>query len=168
MSRDDRTRVSRREMLAVSLAVPLIGPGSTRGGSISTPQSGALPDLVVAVAAAWIAKRQSLEAMIFEWQRLEKDLIKRAKLLGVPIDGARGRKFPEAAVLRSLDRRMDRTYEVLESLARDASCLPAATAEGALAKIGLGVKVQGRYGWQPYALELLETGARELGAFWGE
>lgn len=67
--------------------------------------------------------------------------------------------------MTALDLRMARAYSVLETLARDASRLPAVTAEGALAKVGLGVKVQGRYGWQPFALELLESGAGDLGAF---
>jgi hypothetical protein len=152
-------------MLVSPLAIPLIGTASAQAGSIRTPQSGELPDPVVAVAAAWIAKRQSLEAMIFEWQRLEKQLIKRAKTLDVAIDEARGRMFPEAAAMTALDRRMDRAHRVLETLARHASRLPAVGSEGALAKVDLGLRMQGRYCWQPYALELLERGAKELETF---
>lgn len=165
MSRADRSRVSRRDMLVSPLAIPLNGTAAAQAGSVRAPQSGELPDPVLAVAAAWIANRQSLEAMIFEWQRLEKQLIKRAKTFDVAIDEARGRKVREAAAMTALDLRMARAYSVLETLARDASRLPAVTAEGALAKVGLGVKVQGRYGWQPFALELLESRAGDLGAF---
>lgn len=167
MSNNEPTRVSRRNMLASSLAIPLIGTSHADRSVFRTPQADDRSDPVVTVAAAWIAKRQSLEGLIFEWQRLEKQLIKRAKLLDIPIDDARGQRFPEAAAMRSLDRRMDRAYGILETLACDSSHLPAVTAEGALAKVGLGVKVQGRYGWQPYALELLESGVGELGALVG-
>lgn len=164
MSNTERIHITRRDVLTSTLAIPLIGRASAPGGSVGIPGSAELPDPIVAVAAAWIARRQNLEAMIFEWQRLETQLIKRAKALDVPIDDARGLRFPEAAAMRSLDRRMDDVYNVLETLARDATRLPAATAGGALAKVVLGVKVQGRYGWQPYALELLESGGGELGA----
>jgi len=98
-------------------------------------------------------------------QRLEKQLIKKAQLKNVAIDKARGPKFPEAATMRALDRQVDRTYDVIESLANEAARLPAVSPEGALAKAGLGLRVQRRYDWQPQVLELLESGIADLRAF---
>ncbi len=165
MPRNDPSRVSRRNLLASTLAVPLIGAAPERRSSRGTPEVSDLRDPLVAVAATWVVQRQTLEAMIFEWQRLEKQLIRRAKLTDVAIDKARGLKFPEAATMRALDSQMDGAYDVLESLASEAARLPAVSPEGALAKAALGLRVQGRYDWQPHALELLESGIADLRAF---
>jgi hypothetical protein len=163
MSETERSRVSRRSVLGSTLAVPLIGAAPASAGFVGMPGGGST-DPVLGLAGAWIANREQLEALIFEWQRLEKALMKKAKALGVDMDDARGGGSPEAAGMRTVDRTMDTTYGVLECLAREASGLRAVSAEGALAKVDLGLRVQGRYGWQPYALELLQGGVGELGA----
>lgn len=162
MPRSKSPQISRRDVLISPLSIPLIGTSHAQGNISPTTRIGDQRDPVVTMAAAWIMKRQVLEEMIYEWQRQEKQLFKKAKLLNVMIDDACGPRFPEAAVMKALDRRMDRTYDVLETMAQNASRLPAITAEGALAKIDLGLRVQGRYQWQPNALELIECGVQEL------
>lgn len=142
----------------------MIGAASASGVFVGAPTGGS-SDPVLGLAGAWIAQREQLEAMIFEWQRVETALMKKAKALRVDMDDARGGRFPEATAMRVLDRRMDVFYGVLENLAREASRLKAVSAEGALAKVGLGLRVQGRYGWQPHAFGLVQGGVEELSAF---
>jgi hypothetical protein len=163
MRTSDDSRMSRRNLLGSSLAIPLSATTLGHGGLVRPPQANAQLDPVVTLAAAWIAKHDKYEEIIFEWQRLEKLLFGRARANGVAIETAQRRKFPEAVAMKALDRQMNKAYGELERLAHRANLMRPTGAEGALAKVDLGLRVQGRYGWQPYALELLAGGAGELG-----
>lgn len=163
MPSGDRHSVSRRHLIAASLGLPAASIMPT--GGVGLHQGGVLPDPLVERVAAWITERQRLDALTFAWQRLETQLMSRAKTLGVDMDVARGRRLPEARAMRALDAKMETYHRKLADLAEAASIMRAVSAEGALAKVQLGLHVQGRYGWQDHALELLQGGADELGLF---
>ncbi len=67
--------------------------------------------------------------------------------------------------MRVLDAKMETSHRKLANLAEAARLMRAVSVGGALAKVVLGLRVQGRYGWQDHALELLQGGADELGVF---
>lgn len=64
--------------------------------------------------------------------------------------------------MRILNKRIEATYPELENEAEMISALPTMSAEGALAKIELGLAVQGPFDWRDHALELLEEGIKDL------
>jgi hypothetical protein len=70
--------------------------------------------------------------------------------------------MPEALALRSLDLEISNSVEWLEDEAREILALPARTIGGAIAKIELGLRVQGPYDWRDNARELAEQGLSEL------
>lgn len=153
---------SRRSVLAGALALPIVAPAA--GDLAVMRRTGALPDPLMAMAAAWMAQRQHVDALTLEWGRLETQLRDKARRLGVEMDAARGRRFPEARAMRVLDGRIEAAYRDLEELAEAASLMRAVSLEGALAKLELSVLVQGRYCWQDHALELAEGGIADLRA----
>lgn len=64
--------------------------------------------------------------------------------------------------MRTMKRKLDEGYRDLEQLAGDIREMPAISVAGALAKIELGLKVQGEFDWREHALELAEDGIAEL------
>lgn len=163
MANGDRHSVSRRRLIAASLGVPA---ASITLPSVAELYHGSMPsDPIVERAAAWIAERQRLDSLTFAWQRLETQLMGRAKALGVDMDDAREPGLPEARAMRVLDAKMETSHRKLADLVAAVRSMRAVSAEGALAKVDLGLRVQGRYGWQDHALELLQGGADELGVF---
>ncbi len=163
MANGDRHSVSRRRLIAASLGVPAVSMMPT--GGVGLHQGSVLPDPLVERVAAWITERQRLDALTFAWQRLETQLMSRAKALGVDMDDARGRRLPEARAMRALNGKMKASYRELADLAEGSGLMRAVSVGGALAKVRLGLRVQGRYGWQDHALELVQGGADELGVF---
>jgi hypothetical protein len=157
--------MSRRDVLGSSLAMPLVGGASLQVSCGGRGPDKALLDPALFAAASWVKERHKLEAMIYKWQNFEKQLLMRAKLLNVSVDDPRGRRLPEAVAMQVINRQIEATYGVLDELACAASASCSATKEGALAKIALGLRVQGPYGWQPFALELLEGGLADLRGF---
>jgi hypothetical protein len=154
-----RFKMSRRDMLAASIAGPALG-----GLGIASIHD-SHGDAVVMKAAEWMSERQRLDEMTHQWQRLETQLFRRARGLGVEIEEARGRQFPEVRTMRMLDERRETAYTILGGLAKEASVMRAFSLDGALAKIDLGLRVQGRYNWHDNALQLVEGGVSELRTF---
>lgn len=152
---------SRRSVLAGSLALPIVAPAA---GDLAVMRRGALSDPLIVKTAAWMAQRHRVDALTLEWGRLEAQLRDQAKRLGVEMDAAGGRRFPEVQAMRVLDREIDAAYHNLADLAVAASLMRAVSLEGAVAKVELSVLVQGRYGWQNHALELAEGGIADLRA----
>lgn len=163
MSNAGHSRVSRRSVLAGSLALSIVAPATRDLAGMR--RADALPDPLIAMAAAWLAQRQRVDALTLEWGRLETQLAGRARRLGVEIEDARGGRFTEARAMRVLDGRIEAAYRDLGELAEAASLMRAVSLEGALAKVELSVRVQGRYGWQDHALDLAEGGITELREF---
>lgn len=119
-------------------------------------------DPVLGLCAQWTDRRQALEELTFEWQRWERLLMTRARRLGLDIDEAVGPRFPEATTMEVINCSIHQAHDDLDDLARRAQRLQATSAEGALAKIRLGLLVQGPYNWEPNARELLEAGVTDL------
>lgn len=159
MSDASQCKMSRRGMLAASIA----GPGLGRLGMAQTHAPHG--DAVVAKAAEWISERHRLDEITHQWQRLETQLFRRARGLGVEIEEARGQQFPEVRTMRMLDERRETAYIILGGLAKEASVMRAVGLDGALAKIDLGLRVQGRYNWHDNALQLVEGGVSDLRTF---
>lgn len=152
--------LSRRSVLAGSIALP-----ASMGVPISPPFKASEAcglDAVVSHAEAWTAARENLTAMQLEWQRWENDLFDKARRMKVGCDRACKSNWPEAQAMRALDLRMTATYAQLETLAGKVRQMRAATISAAVAKIQLGLQVQGAYDWQDHALELVQDGLVEL------
>lgn len=163
MSKAAHSRISRRGVLAGSLAIPVF---STAPASVEGLQgAGAFPDPLIAKAEAWITAPRRLDALTLEWGRLETQVRDKARRLGIEMYAARARRFPEAQAMRALDRRIDAAYRDLEGLAVEASLMRAVTVEGAVAKLDLSMRIQGSYSWQDHARELAEGGIAELRSF---
>ena len=77
-------------------------------------------------------------------------------------DKACDSELPEASAMRILNKRIEAAYPELEKEAGAISALPTLSAEGALAKIELGLAVQGPFDWRDHAIELIEEGIIDL------
>lgn len=108
-----------------------------------------------------MAKKARLEAMIRRWQHLESVLHAKTRR-NMAFDEASDSELPEASAMRILNKRIEATYPELEKEAGAISVLPTLSAEGALAKIELGLAVQGPFDWRGHALELVEEGVVDL------
>jgi hypothetical protein len=118
----------------------------------------------MANAAKWAIMDQALTAMERDWQDLETRLFQKAALLQVGCDAATRGDLPEAIRMQELDVLITAAYGELENGARDVGLISARTAAGAIAKIELGLKVQGGYDWKVGALELIVGGIFDLRA----
>ncbi len=160
MPSGDRHSVSRRRLIAASLGLPAASIMPT--GGVGLHQGGVLPDPLVERVAAWITERQQLDALTLEWGNIETQLRTRAGRLGVDIDSARGQELPEARAMRVLDKKIETSHREMADVAEAVSLMRAVSVAGALAKLELGLRVQGKYSWQDNAMVLLESGAEEL------
>lgn len=152
------SRISRRKLIVGAIAVPAFSPLNVPGAA--PPVAGA--DAFLVQAARWISTNERLAAMEQEWRDLESCLFDKAALLKIDCLAAGRSSLPEARALRTLGRRIKATYRKQELLAEKVSHIPATTMAGVLAKIELGLKVQGPYDWNDHALELLEGGIAEM------
>ena len=128
---------------------------------LSSITAGAHCDPVPERAAAWMARKARLETMIRRWQNLESILHAKARRQ-MEFPDAYDSDMPEACAMRILDQRIKATYPELEAEAGAIRQLPTMSAEGAIAKIELGLAVQGPFDWRDHALELLEEGVKDL------
>jgi hypothetical protein len=129
--------------------------------ALSSITAGAACDPVPTRTASWIARKARLEAMIRRWQRLESILhTKVRRRLEFP--DAYDSDLPEACAMRILSQRIEAACPDLEEEAGAIRELPTMSAEGAIAKIELGLAVQGPFDWRDHALELLQEGLRDL------
>lgn len=155
--------VSRRSLLAASIAAPLITPSAKRRRRDLSTLMQAGNDPLVERASAWAVDATNVEAMQHRWQDLESIVFDRAHELNISCSDACDSDWPEAREMRFLSAQMDRGYRRLERNAGRVSRIIAITASGALSKIELGLKWQGPYDWwKPYAWELMEDGIAEL------
>ena len=175
--------LSRRKLVVGALAAPVgvalagMGAGATQP-SASAPgvrhlnwSTGPIhpaspdhssPDPVVVRAAEWIAAYELAAAMEAEWRGLETRLFGRAAVLKMdPLLACRG-GLVEARAMRALDRRIEAAYRKMQRVAGEAAAQPAISMAGALAKIELGVRVQGEFDWREHALELIRDGVGEV------
>ena len=128
---------------------------------LSSITAGAPCDPVPERAAAWMARKARLETMIRRWQNLESILHAKARRQ-MEFPDAYDSDMPEACAMRILDQRIKATYPELEEEAGAIRELPTMSAKGAIAKIQLGLAVQGPFDWRDHARELLEEGVKDL------
>jgi hypothetical protein len=155
------SKVSRRGLLA-GAAAPA---GTVHCASLmhpTLPPASAEPDELAARAAGWIAGHEQLNVMQLRWQEFEGLLFDKARRMGMDCELACGSNLPEAQAMRAINEDIDETRRQLDAAAGEIRLTPATTIAGALAKIELGLRVQGPFDWQDHALELLEDGIAEL------
>lgn len=157
--------ISRRNLIAGGAAIPLVPRGelAVQRPSRERQQSSAIVlDPVVAKVAAWIADRDLIDAKMREWQDQEVALCKKIKTLGMSLTRAYRCGLPEAREMRALDLQIKSGLKRLERNARKIVLMRVSSAEGALAKIRLGLRIQGPYDWEDYAYALAQDGCEEL------
>ncbi len=152
---------SRRSILAGTIVLP-----ASATVRLASPLEGAstsgIPDAVVSHAAAWTAADENLTAMQLRWQDYETAVFDKARRMKINCARACESNWPEAQAMRALDLQITAAYAHLEALAGKVRRMRATTISGAVAKVQLGLQVQGPYDWQEHALELTEDGLAEL------
>lgn len=154
------TTISRRNVLVGAVVAPCAFPAS-----LPVAMSAGLPSRdnhLIAKAALWISSDDGLTALEVQWQDLECQLFSKAKHMKISCEKAGRSTMPEAQAMRVLDREIAESYRFLAITAYEASQMPATTIAGAIAKIELGLRVQGPFDWKDHAHELLEDGIAEL------
>jgi hypothetical protein len=154
--------------------MPKTSDGSLFAGrsiSSSTPEEGGTArtvlkprsDPVVAEVDAWMAAHETRETLIRQWQDLEAALIDKATAMKISVDQAMRSRMAEARTMRALDKDISALRRTLDRDARRIVLMRATSARGALAKIRLGLRIQGPHNWNDGAVEaLVEDGCRQL------
>jgi hypothetical protein len=152
------TNVSRRAVMIGAFA----GPAAAQASLAANLPTSAAPDELASKAAEWIATANRLTAMQLRWQHFETLLFAKARQMNMSCEHACQSNLPEAQAMRALDTEIEETRRKQVATAGEIRLIPATTISGAIAKIELGLKVQGPFDWQDHALELLEDGIVEL------
>jgi hypothetical protein len=160
--------LSRRKLIAAAAVAPLAGAVSGAHAppfsAIAAPKVDATrrskPDPLLARTAAWIAERDAIDAMMHEWQDQETALCERIKPM--TFTQAYRCHLPEARAMRALDRKIKTGLRRLDRTARAIVLLRPVSAEGALAKIRMSLRIQGPYDWEDYAFALAQDGYEQL------
>jgi hypothetical protein len=111
---------------------------------------------------AWTVANERLTAMELEWQALESELFQKASSLGMDCRAALRGELLEARAMRALDHRIRTAYRALDRVSGEIALMRATSISGALAKIELGMRVQGPCDWKRSVIELIESGLAEL------
>jgi len=160
-------KISRRNVIAGAAAVPLALNGDAyavkAGGAASRPGPASKPNPVVAKVSAWIAERDVIDEMMREWQDWEVALCAKIKRTPMTLTQACRSGLPEARAMRALDRKIKPGLKRLERAAQRIVLMHATSAQGALAKIRLGLRIQGPYDWNDdYVYALVQDGCEQL------
>ena len=118
-------------------------------------------DLLLAIVE-WTSLNDQRVARIQEWQRMETQLFSKAKRSCIAVQKYLKTDRPEVETMKALDRRIEELGQLTEDLAAKILSLPAESLAEAIAKIEVGLKIQGPEDWQPYALDLVEDGLGAL------
>jgi hypothetical protein len=156
------SKICRRKLVAVVAAAPLvIHPSSSTVASRSPNAS--LPDPVVGRVEAWIAERDAIDAMMEEWADLEVAVCAKFKSHSLSLTRACRSQAPEAQAMRLLDRKIKSGLRRLHRKARRIVMMRPTSAQGALAKVWLGMRIQGPYDWNDeYIYALMRDGCEQL------
>lgn len=146
-------KLSRRKLIAGAAATPLAGAA----GAPPPPKA----DPIVAKVRAWLAGRAEHDALAREWARLETKLMAKTRAK-MNMTQARRSGAPEARAMRVLDKRIVAAWKKLNRAAGRIVVMRPTSAEGALAKIELGLAIQGPYDWEDFAYALLQDGFEQL------
>lgn len=160
-------KLSRRNIIAgVAVAPALNGKEhAAKPGSAELPRTAPTPkpDPIVAKVAACIAARDAIDAMMEEWAELEVALCARIKSSGLTLTQACRSRLPEARAMRALDRKIRPGLQRLDRAAQRIALMHATSAQGALAKVRLGVRIQGPHDWNDdYVHALVQDGCEQL------
>lgn len=159
-------KLSRRKLIAGAAAAPLALNGAAHAALAEASRDfsprAAKPDPIVAKAAAWMAEHDRRDAMMLEWRNWESALCDKIKGTPMGLTEAMRSGLPEARVMRALDRRIKAAGKRLDRTAGRIVLTRAQSAEGALAKVEMGMKLQGPYDWEEYAYALVLGGIEQL------
>jgi hypothetical protein len=112
--------------------------------------------------ANWIAVNEHLTDLTFKWQKLETQLFVNARRQGEEIDEVCRCNPAIAKALESLDTNIAEVDQRLEALAGEIGAMKIETLGDAVAKLEVGLRIQGPEGWRPHVLELLENACAAL------
>jgi hypothetical protein len=154
-------KLSRRKLMVAVAAAPVAGYAAREASAATTPVA-ASADPLIAKAAAWVAANACIDAMSIAADELQGHVFEKARKLQIKGNKACRSRMPEARQYRDLSRKIAAGYRDLEQLAGEISMTSAVSIEGALAKIELGLNVQGPFDWRDHALEITESGIAEL------
>lgn len=164
------SKFSRRKLIAGAAAAPLALTGVAHGtkpdeaAEVSrTSRAPPSRDPVVAKVEALIVERAAIEAMMEEWADLEVALCTKIKSNGMSLTRACRSQLPEARAMRALDRKIKLGFRRMHLQARRIVLMRPSSPQGALAKIKLGVRIQGPYDWNDeYVYALVQDGCEQL------
>jgi hypothetical protein len=160
--------ISRRKLITGAAVAPLALNGAAHAapakpGREARTAPAPAPDPVVAKAAAWMAAYDAREALIREWQHQETALFAKVKAAGLSVDRGMRSQMPEARAMRALDRKIKTSRKKLDRDAGRIVLMRATSAQGALAKIRVGLRIQGPYDWNDEIVEaLVQDGCEQL------
>lgn len=160
------SKLSRRNVIAGAAAAPLVLSGAAQAAPAKPPApraNAAKPDPIIAKVAVWMAAYDAREALIREWQDYETALFAKVKAMNISVDRGIRSGMTEARAMRVLDRKIKASRKKLDREAGRIVVLRPISAEGALAKIRLGVRIQGPYDWNDdYVYALVQDGCEQL------
>lgn len=119
-------------------------------------------DHLVVRATGWTMRHQRIIEMELEWQRLEAALFTKAATREISCAAAMKGKFAEAKRMRALDAEIGVGYRELAFEAGEIQAMKSSSVAAALAKVELGLRVQGPYDWRDHARQLIDEGIGEL------
>lgn len=143
------TKLRRRQFLAAATVAAIPSIGTTTAA-----------DPVLHATQRWFCARVATDALTFRWQKLETELFKRCRHLGLTRALRSG--LPEARALRVLTRKLNAAERKLERSAARIAQMRATSGEGALAKIEMGLKIQCPQDCEEMAWVLIRSGVDEL------
>lgn len=143
-------KVSRRSLMLGAAILP----------GVSAVSAGPTLDPVTSAVSKWRCGRAEADAIALRWQRLETQLFKRCKHLGLTRALRSG--LPEARALRVLTRKLNAAERKLERSAARIAQMRATSGEGALAKIEMGLRIQEPQDCEDMAWVLIRSGVDEL------
>lgn len=143
-----RLPVSRRTLLTAAAAAPALCGAGLR------------PQGVAQLAKAWNADRDLISLLTRRWSDLETALQRRTGSLDFGAAAAAG--DPGALEMIAIDRRLPGLWEAAEAAAERSSRLPCATLGDALAKLQMGIRINGPHDCQGPSYVLLQGGYDDL------
>lgn len=150
----------------------MLPPPTADGGDRAAEYASGLTDAssyglarsVAARVAAWIEGHDALLELEREWQCNETALFAKARRQRISFDAALESDLAEAQEMRSRDRLIKALRAKLDADAFKIRSTPSSSIACAVAKLELGLNVQGPFDWRDHALELVHDGIRELRA----
>ncbi len=156
-------KLTRRKLIAIAASAPLALNGAAHAAPATTAPASTEADPIVAKAAAWMAAYDAREALVLEWQDHETALFAKVKAMNISVDRGMRSDMAEARAMRALDRKIKAQRKQLDRDAGRIVVMRPTSAQGALAKIMVGLRIQGPYDWNDEIVEaLVQDGCEQL------